>query len=83
MPEPAAKSLVLGHEGVSEGTVCHSWLSVHATCLLECLGGSQRLNHPFKSKHGLTLCYLRGPCTSVADVQLALHADPPTTGVMA
>lgn len=95
MPEPEVKSLFLGHGGVSEGTVCHAWLSVHSTCLLECLGGSQRLNHPSKSKCELNLCCLRGPlhglnhaaleapCTHVVDAQLGLHADSPTTGVMA
>jgi hypothetical protein len=41
------------------------------------LGGSQRLNHQPKSKHGLHL----GPCTHVADVQLGLHAGPPKDGV--
>ena len=43
------------------------------------LGGSQRLNHQLKIIDGVELFHVP-PNTYAADIQLGLHAGPPTTG---
>jgi hypothetical protein len=46
---------------------------------LDFWGESQRLNHQPKNEHRL-FCEHRPPAYYVADVQLGLHVDSPTTG---
>jgi hypothetical protein len=60
-------------EGLSDLKVIGTPQEDHQGQLMCAIGGSQRLNHQAKSKHGLDL---DAPPRYVEDVKLGVHVDP-------